>query len=256
MKQKIKQVEADVAGLLSSWDGVDTITIAESADEDFSDPYFFLSLDVYYKGELPSIQERRDAFPKAFGFESSALNKKDRFLIDNVPIRIEYKFQDRVDEILENKDKVFGMLREAGTHMFYRLKENRVLVAKTEWLEAKREQLMQIHDAFWDQIADSAKARLEHHVSDIGAAVIRQDSYFFAAALSGYLSSLSTLLFSLNHQFEPAPRWVYERILHLPNLPDAFTGRFQSLLRFDGSISNAKKHEIAQLLAKSLIFAR
>jgi len=76
MKRKVERIANDLAGRLKEWDSVDTITIAEWADMDIYDPYFFLSLDVYYQGKIPSAEKRRKLFSDAGAFETSSVTKE------------------------------------------------------------------------------------------------------------------------------------------------------------------------------------
>ena len=46
---------------------------------------------MYYDGEIPSSEERQAMYDNPGAFESSAVVEKDRFFLDGLPIRIEFK---------------------------------------------------------------------------------------------------------------------------------------------------------------------
>jgi hypothetical protein len=57
----------------------------------------------------------------------------------------------------------------------------------------------------------------------------------------------------LNRTFEPSDRLIAERVQELPNLPDGFGGRFESMLRDNPELSQERKLEVAELLVKSIL---
>jgi len=238
---------------MSQWDGVDTVTLAETIESDLYDPYFFLSLDVYYRGSVPDVETRMRVFSDAGAFESSSVTSKDRFLVENVPIRIEYKDMARIDEILARTNENMWVFRQTGTYMFYRLESARVLASKTEWLEQVRTSLRGLPDMFWSRIANSSRATMEHYLSDLIAAVIRDDKLFYLISSAGFMKSFLSLLFVLNRCFEPSGRMLFDKVWELGALPENFKGRFQSFLRDDPEFPPSRKREIAELMAKSVI---
>ena len=82
---------------------------------------------------------------------------------------------------------------------------------------------------------------------------MRDDQVFYIISLSGFVQSLSQVLFALNRSFFPGGRLLQERVGELPVLPDSFHGRFQSLLRYESDLDPEQKREIAELLARSVI---
>ena len=253
MKQKVERIAQDLVNKLSGWQVVDTITLAESADAEVYDPYFFLSLDVYYQGEIPDIEERKSMFSDAGAFESSRANKKDRCFIEGFPVRVEYKDIARIEEILSGKEGQTWAYRQPGTYMFYRIENNHVLFKKTEWIDGVKTRLSSIPETFWDYLKQSTQSAMEHYLSDLSAAAVQNDSFFFLVSAAGFIKSLCSLLFIVNRRFEPSGRRFYEMVRELTTLPDNFRGRFECFLRHDNEFTPARKREVAELLAKSVI---
>jgi hypothetical protein len=252
MQARVDDAVQAVVDVVKQWDPVDTIAKVESG-EDIYDPYFFVSLDVYYEGELPELAERKRQFATAFAFESLEPSRKDRFLLDEIPFRLEYKQKSRFDEILETADGTDGVLRDSGTYVFYRMKEGEVVYAKSDWLERARQRLEDLPDAFWTHLRNTVQARMEHYLSDLSAAVMRSDQLFYLVSSAGFARSLCGVLFAINQEFEPSGRLMAERVRSLPVLPDSFHGRFESFLRHEADLRPDRKREIAELLAKSVI---
>ncbi|MDC7227991.1 MAG: DUF4037 domain-containing protein [Spirochaetales bacterium] len=253
MKHKVQRISKDLAERLSKWEQVDAITILESAEEDYLSPYFFISLDVYYKGDIPEKDTRQALFSDAGAFESSSYGKKDRFFIEDVPIHLEFKNLDRINTIIELKTDNFGAFRATGTYMFYRLLTGKVLIQKNLWLDHIRKKLTQLPDEFWQMLATASLATLEHYLIDLQSAAMENDDYFFMVSQSGFLKTYCSLLFTINHEFEPSRRNIIEKLDKLPTLPEHFLGRMQSLINVDGEMTNERKADVAELMAKSII---
>ena len=254
MEKKVETITAYISEKLRAIPAVDCILLQESAEEDLLNPYFFISLDVYYRGALPDSRERQHLFENAGAFESSYFSLKDRFFIDDMPIRIEYKHKDRVDHIIQNNEGNIWVFKDTGTYMFYRLKYGKVVRQRTSWIDGVRAKLENFSDAFWSAIRNSALSTMEHQVIDISSSVINRDDLFYLISMSGYIKSLCSFLYAVNREFEPSKRHISEHILKLEKLPENFAGRFDSLVRNDVDFSRSKRQEVAKLLTKSLLY--
>ncbi len=254
MIRKVEKISKEIADKLSSIPSVDCVLLQGSAEKEMSNPYFFISLDVYYRGALPEAEERQRIVGDVGAFESSFFSQKDRFFIDNIPVRVEYKHKDRVDHIIQNKEGNIWAFRDTGTYMFYRLKYGRIILNKTSWINGVQAKLDDFSDTFWKALRDSALMTMEHHVIDISSAVIEHDDLFYITSLSGYIKALCSFLFAVNRQFEPSKRNIADKILKLEKLPENFAGRFDSLIREDEDFSRVKRQEVAKLLTKSLLY--
>ncbi len=252
MKRKVERISRDLSARLSSFAGVDSIALAETVGDDLVDPYFFLSLDVYYRGLLPDEKERQKLFSDAGAFESSSVAAKDRFLIEDLPIRIEYKDMARIDDILGKIERNLWVFRQTGTYMFYRLENGSVLTKKSDWIEKTRSALTRLPDSFWRLLANSSRATMEHYLSDYAAAVVRQDQLFSLISAAGFIKSCCSTLFVLNQKFEPSGRLLYDRVSSLPILPEHFKARFESFLSDDPDFTPTRKREIAEHIAASI----
>ncbi len=252
MKGRTEEVVASIAERLEAWPSMDTIALVESGTNT-NDPYFFVSLDVYYRREIPEEEERRRVFHDAIAFESHFVTRKDRFLLNDIPVRIEYKSIGRFDEIIRTVEGNRGFYRDSGTYMFYRIKNATILKQKSDWLDEARKDLDAFTDDFWETLRALFQARMEHYLGDLHAAVIREDPLFYLVSASGFIRSVASVLFAVNRQFEPAPRSFLDAVPKLPILPDSFDGRFDSFLRTENGLTRNRKLEVARLLAQSLI---
>ncbi|WP_041402820.1 hypothetical protein [Salinispira pacifica] len=251
MKRKIDQTVEKIVDVVSSWSCCHTITLMEN-ERDFYDPYFFVSLDIYYEDEIPSAEKRAEAFVFAGGFETAGLNRKDRFLVDEIPVRLEYKNLDRFDTLLNDSLESSASLRDSGTYMFYRMMESEILYAKSDWLVEARKSLEHLDDRFWNLIKQNARARMEHYFGDVSAAVMQKDELFFTISAGGFVKNVCGVLFAANKVFEPSPRLLLERLSDLKSVPDDFQGLLESFIRHNDT-SLTRKKEIAGLLAKRII---
>lgn len=255
MNRQISDVLEKVTDELFGWDTVDTATLM-SPPADVYDPYFFLSIDVYFRESVPDAAVRRDAFSFAGAFESGASNRKDRFLIGDIPVRLEYKDIARFDEIVRGSRGTMVAHRDSGTYPLYRLEHSEVLRQRSDWIDGIRTALGKLEPGFWTSISDAAQARMEHYLSDLGASVQREDHLFFLVSSAGFIRSLCSLLFSVNRMFEPSSRTLWNETFALRVLPESFRGRFDAFLRAGSDVPPDRKFEIAGHLALSTIGLR
>ncbi|MBN2051499.1 MAG: DUF4037 domain-containing protein [Spirochaetales bacterium] len=252
MRRKVKRISEDLAERLSGWEQVDTITLLESGEEELYNPYFFLSLDVYYSGNLPEAETRQKLFSDAGAFESSSTAKKDRFLLEDMPVRVEYKNIDRINTLLDRIEENLWVFRQTGTYMFYRLQQGKLLFNRSDWLTGIQERLQHLPDSYWEALSKAATATMEHYLTDMKSAAMEEDSFFYLISSAGFIKSLVSSLFIINHRFEPSGRNLADHLFNLPVLPENFRGRYESFISDDQEFTPARKCEIAVLLAKSL----
>jgi hypothetical protein len=257
MKRKAKLLADRFVSSISAWESVECVALNEAALPDTLDPYFALILDVYHSGSIPSPVERKAAYGEdAVAFESSALQNKDRFLVGGLPVRIEYKSVDKIAEVLDIADTrtdQLWLIKDSGTYMFYRLQNGEVLFKRSSWIDGVRERLAKLPDEFWIQMREAHQSKMEHFLSDLGAALLQGDDFHYLISSAGFIKNACVLLFCVNRRFEPSHRGFYEQVKELTLLPGDFVGRFESFLRSDPEMTPERKHGIAQLIARSLV---
>lgn len=253
MRRRVERISTGLVDKLKSWEGVDCILLAESPKSDDFDPYYFISLDVYYRGTLPDLEERQRQFSDAGAFESSSVAAKDRFLVEEIPVRVEYKDMGRVDQILKRTRENMWAFRQTGTYMFYRLETGKILYTNSEWVETIRQDLKALPDTFWSLMVGSSRATMEHYLSDLVTAVMREDNLFYIISAAGFIKSFLSLLFVVNRRFEPSGRKLYEVVWELKVLPENFKGRFESFIRESPELPPTRKMELAELMTRSIL---
>ncbi len=254
MRKKVDRLSKEITERLVSIEGVDTITLHESAESDINDPYFFLSLDVYYRGALPAPEERQYFFEDAGGFESSEYSDKDRFFLEQLPVRLEYKHIKRVDHMVDHPEENLHLFRTNGTYSFYRLYYGTVLHEGSPWLEETRRKLENLPDNLWKRLREAFFAAGEHYLTDLKAAVVSDDPFFYLLSLAGFLRKVCSFLFAVNRRFEPSGRKLFSQTLELEVLPQDFIGHFHSVIREDPELPPSRKQEIAEKIVRSMIY--
>ncbi len=257
MKRKAKQLADTLVNIISAWDSVECIALNEAALPDTLDPYFALILDVYHTGAIPESEARKAAYGNSVAaFETSSLQNKDRFFVGELPVRIEYKTTAKVDEVLDIADsriEQLWLIKDSGTYTFYRLQRGQVLFQRSAWIDGVRDRLSRLPDEYWDQMREAHQSKMEHFLSDLGAALMQGDNFHYLISSAGFIKNACVLLFCVNKRFEPSHRGFYEQVKELPMLPGDFVGRFESFLRSDPEMTPERKHGIAQLIARSLV---
>ena len=161
MKYKTKLLVDRFTELLSSWAGVECITLNEAAQSDTLDPYFALILDIFYSAPIPEAEERCRLYGNdVFAFESSGQSDKDRFLIGDIPIRFEFKKTEKIDELVRiacNRHESLWLIKDSGTYGFYRLANCEIVFSRSNWIHDVRKQLEHTGDRFWTEMRSTVQ---------------------------------------------------------------------------------------------------
>jgi hypothetical protein len=257
MKYKTRMLVERFANILSGWQGVECVTLNEAALPDTLDPYFALIMDVFISAPVPGPQERCAAYGDDIAaFESSGRSEKDRFLIGDIPVRLEYKSIKNIEELVSIADTSVDslwMIKAAGTYGFYRLANGEVVFSRGKWIKEIRKRLGNIGDAFWIEMRGAAQSKMEHFLSDLGAASFQSDEFHYLIASAGFIKAACLSLFCANRRFEPSHRAYYKQVLELPLLPDKFTGALENFLDGGPGATMERRFSIAKLIAKGIV---
>jgi hypothetical protein len=256
MLHKVEELTNFLKDTISGWTNIECIT-ADPRSEIFAfDPYFALVIDVYHKGKIPVPEKRRKSFGDPGAFETAAGGTKDRFFLQEIPIRIEYKDLLGINRLVEKPINHLKFLKNSGTYSFFRLMNNRVIYDATGWVERTRRCLGSFPESAWDALRDSFSAKMEHYLADMGAASFSGDKYFLLLSESGFLRYAAASVFMFNREFEPSHRDIEEHLRKLPRMPEGFWTAWDLLLQKERETPAQKRFEIARMLAKSVFSLR
>lgn len=257
MKYKTKLLADRFTGSLSQWPGVECVSLNEAAFEDTLAPYFALILDVFYSGPIPGAEERRKLFGGDLSaFETSGGESKDRFLIGNIPVRMEYKPAAHIEELVslaDTKLESLWLVKDSGTYGYYRLACGQILYDKSGWIEGIRYRLKNLGGGFWRQMRFVHESKMEHSLNDLGAALFQGDDYYYLISSALFIKYACLALFCINRRFEPGHRAYYRQSLGLPILPDSFRAQLETFLSGGSEITKERKYALARLIAKGII---
>jgi hypothetical protein len=257
MKHKTRLLVDRFSDILSEWPGVECITLNEAALSDILHPYYALILDVFFSSPIPGAEERRRLYgDDVTVFEHSGRNEKDRFLIGNIPVRIEYKFTGKTEEMVslaDTKPDSPGFIKDSGTYGFYRLVNGEIIFSRNNWITGIRKRLEKLGDPFWTEMRGVVQSKMEHILSDLGAASFQQDDFFYLVSSAGFCRAACLTLFCINHRFEPSYRAYYKQVKELPLLPDSFCTEFELFLRRDSGMTGERKFALAGTIACGII---
>ncbi|GHV28072.1 hypothetical protein AGMMS4952_10900 [Spirochaetia bacterium] len=257
MKYKTKLLVDRFVGVLSAWPGVECVSLNEAALPDTLDPYFALILDVFFSGPIPAPEERCAAYGDGVVvFETAKRGNKDRFLVEDIPVRIEYKSVKKIDELIDiadTKRDQLWLIKDSGTYGYYRLYHGEILFARTDWIEKIRVRLSNLDILFWHTMRDAHQSKMEHYLSDLGAALIQGDDFHYLISSAGFIKTACLTLFCINRHFEPSHRAYYKQIHSLAVLPESFLTQFETFLRNEGDLTMERKYSLAQLMARGII---
>ena len=253
MEAKAEALTNFLRETISGWSGVECITSDPRSEIFAYDPYFALVIDVYCSGKVPSAARRRDAFGDPGDFETAAGRTKDRFFLQEMPIRIEYKDIAIMDRLISRPTHHLKLLKNSGTYPFYRLTHNKVIFDASGWIGGTRRSLEHFPDKAWEALRDSFCAKMEHYLSDMGAASFSGDKFFLLLSEAGFLRYAAAGVFMVNRQFEPSHRDIEEQLRGLASMPEGFWQMWDALLQKEKEIPAEKRFEIARMLAGSVL---
>ncbi|MDR3341953.1 MAG: DUF4037 domain-containing protein [Treponema sp.] len=257
MKYKTKLLADRFTAALSQWAGVECISLNEAALSNTLDPYFALILDVFHSGPIPEVAERCSWYGKdVAAFETANQGGKDRFFIGDIPVRMEYKSTQKIDEVVSIADTKLDslwLIKDAGTYSYYRLTQGDILFCRGDWIHGIRQRLLTLGDVFWQQMREAHQSRMEHMLSDLGAAFIQEDDFNYLISSAFFMKTACLTLFCINHRFEPSHRAYYKQVLELPVLPASFRAQFETFIRHDAEMTEERKYSLAQLIARGIV---
>jgi hypothetical protein len=257
MKYKTKILVERFTGILSAWEGVECITLNEAAFQDTLDPYFALILDVFCSASIPNPDERCHLYgDDVAAFESSGQSEKDRFLIGDIPVRLEYKKTKKIEELLNiagAKHESLWLIKDSGTYGFYRLENCEIIYSRTDWIHNIRQRLTGFGDQFWNEMRNIVQSKMEHFLSDLGAACFQRDKFHYLIASAGFIKTTCLTLFCINKRFEPSHRAYYKQVCELPVLPASFIAEFDTFLENNSSADLNSRFSLAKLIAQKII---
>ena len=257
MKYKTKLLVDRFASIVSQWPGVECVSLNEAALPDTLDPYFALIMDVYYREEIPEAKEREALYGDDMeAFETSGKGSKDRFIIGDIPIHLEYKSVAMIEELVsiaDTKHDSLWFIKDSGTYSFYRLSQGEIIFSRNDWIKNIRARLGKLGDEFWHIMRIAHESKMEHFLSDLGAAMVQGDDFFYLISAGGFIKNACLTLFCINRHFEPSHRAYYKQVLELKEIPGSFKAYFTNFLRPDPEMTMERKFSLAQHIAKEIV---
>jgi hypothetical protein len=257
MKYKTKLLVDRFTKTLSQWPGLECVSLNEAAIPDTLDPYFALILDVFYSGPIPEADERCRLYGgDVAAFETSGQNIKDRFLIGDIPVRLEYKATGKIEELVSIADTKLDslwLIKDSGTYGFYRLVNGEILFSRSGWIAEIRKRLENVGDVFWREMRYTSQSKMEHFLSDLGAAYFQGDDFHYLIASAGFCKAACLTLFCINRRFEPSHRAYYKQVTGLPELPESFPAQLETFLRNDPDTTMERRYSLAQVIARGVV---
>lgn len=256
MKSKVDALVEFLQATISNWSNVECITVDPRSEIFAYDPYFALVIDVYHHGKIPAPGARKNAFGDPGDFETAASQSKDRFFLEEIPIRVEYKDVKAVQALVENPLRHLVFLKNTGTYPFYRLSRNRVGFDRTGWIGRTRKELDEFPLQAWHALYDNFSSKMEHYLSDLGAACSSEDRYFLLISQTGFMRYAAASIFMANRRFEPSHREIEAQLQDLPGMPEGFLSLWRLLLQKEHELSGTKRFELSRAMAKSVLTLR
>ncbi|MCX7025852.1 MAG: DUF4037 domain-containing protein [Spirochaetes bacterium] len=252
MQRKVEDLAKGLAESIALGNDVRAILLCEASETDVLDPYFSVVLDVYIDSEPRTPEKRKAMYGAIDAFEPSIHHDKDRFLIDGLPVHVEYKKTAFVESAVAVASGGRSVGKDSGTYIFHRIARSRVLFDRSGWIAGIRDSISLLPDSFWNVMRSIYQPKMEHYVSDLVAAAMTGDGFFYYISLGGFLRCAALAILMVNRRFEPSMRAISEVLNGLESLPEGFRGRWDTLVRIDDT-AIAHQYEVAQLLATSIV---
>jgi len=176
--------------------------------------------------------------------------------VGNLPVRLEFKNTRKIDElasIVESRTHDLWLLKDSGTYGYYRLIHGELLFSRNGWIDTIRSKLLNLGDEFWKLMRDTVQSKMEHSLSDLGAALIHDDEFHYLISSAYFIKYACLALFCINKCFEPSHRAYYKQVLELPVQPESFAAELETFLREGEVLTRERKYNIAQIIARKII---
>jgi len=252
MKRKTEELAAFLIDTISRWSGVDCICVDLRSQNDELDPHYALVFDAYYRHGIPSAEKREQLFKNPGAFESAPGGMKDRFFLDEIPIRVEYKYIPIVQDMVERPLHHIKLLKNTGTYPLYRLLKFPLVFSRSDWIDRMRAQLNSFPEEAWKGLFDSFSAKMEHYLSDFGAAAVSENQFFRLMSRAGFLRFAGASIFMFNHAFEPSHAEYEAQLKDLTNLPANLASLWDAISGERNDLTEFRKFELARLLAREI----
>ena len=252
MKHKSEEIASFLIDTISKWTGVDCICVDRRSQQDELDPHYALVLDVYYRRRVPAVVRRQGLFNNPGAFESGSGGMKDRFFLDEIPVRVEYKHIPGIENLVEHPLHHIRLLKNTGTYPLYRLLNFPLVFSRSDWIEHMRVGLNSFPDDAWRGLFESFSAKMEHYLSDFGAAAVSENQFFKLMSHAGFLRYAGASIFMFNHVFEPSHSEYESQLKSQPVLPANFANLWDSIAGEHNELTDFKKFELARLLAREI----
>jgi len=253
LNRKVQEIATECAQKLAALKNCRAVVLGETNGFGVYDPGFTIDLDVYHHGALVPVSARKEVLGNPKIFESPPVYPVDRFLVDDLPVIVNYKRIDKINDIFKRIARHSWVFRKATTNILYRLKEGNILYNKDGWILKIRKRINKIPANFWTNILTSASFLIEYHYRELSVAALKNDGLLYLLSISNVIHSICGYIFALNKEFEPGTGFLNDRLLNLKILPDEFKSRFDILIDPSSEYSLEKKTEVARLLVSSLI---
>jgi hypothetical protein len=168
---------------------------------------------------------------------------------------VEYKLVKKIEEevaIACGDGSSLWRLKDSGTYGFYRVAASEILFDRGVWLPAIRAKLANLSDEFWKGIREAVESKMEHYLSDLGAALFANDDYFYLVSLANFIKMACLTLFCINKRFEPSHHYYRAQVTSLAGLPASFATQLEIMLSRNSTVTADRKYSIACLIARGI----
>jgi hypothetical protein len=97
------------------------------------------------------------------------------------------------------------------------------------------------------------ESKMEHFLSDLGAAVFQKDEFNYLISAAGFIKSACLTLFCINRRFEPSHKAYYNQVIELPILSESFKAQFGAFLVLDPEKETERSFSLAKLIARGIV---
>ncbi|MBN2736664.1 MAG: hypothetical protein JXR70_06755 [Spirochaetales bacterium] len=250
MKRKVNEIVKKYSEKLTGISNIEAILVNDRAANDVYDPNFTIDFDIFHKGELVTPDKRQEILENPAFFETSPVYPVDQFLVDNLPVHLNYKDINGISQVLDRITKKEWVYRKEMSSVLYRILKGQVIYSKNGWVNSTREQISGISDWFWQRVLDSTRFLLETNLQSLNLSVVTKNHLLYQTSLATIIDSISSFIFALHRQHKPSTELILSAVKTLENATSEFISWFEALIIPDSELNPEKKYEIATRLTK------
>ncbi len=244
-----KKIAEKIVAIIQEWES--TEAIAEyTQGTNIYDTGFCIDIIVYCT-KLPFKIQRRRSFHFVNLYEYLATSNQDRLLLEGIPLRIRYELIRKTERLCKNPSQAQKTLN--CLQKFWWITVPRIAYSRSGRLEQVQQCIQDLPQGFWNKHKRALAVSLQDRVRNLRLAEQFNNAYLFSCSVTDFARVFVSLLFCLEHKFEPPEGVVMDALDKHVHIPATVLNRLKIFV-FDTDLSFLQRSAIAELILQDTAY--